>query len=801
MRKVPRLVIAILALGISVSISVFSLVDGVVLRPLPYKDPSRLMALTTVATKPPFEANGSVTYSDFERLRADARSFADIAIMYRGGWSQIKIGDRDQLEPVRGGFVSPNFLSLFGRSPLAGRMFTPDENQGRAKVVLVSESLAERRFGSAALALGKDLQIAGVAWRVVGVMPDDFRVPFADSQLWAPVMSHPQWVDKDEPLAAQKAQRWDLIARLRPGISRDSAQAEVDSIYGQLEKLDPDSHADRALVVPLRDHFTGRVKKPFAILSAAVAFLLLITVANAANLLLARAATRQREFAIRAALGAGTARLVHQSIEETMKLCAIAGVLAIALAPAFVRLLKLLAPPNTPRIDEVGIDTTVFVFAAALSVALGLILGLASVIGNLRKHYSGLLGAAGRSATISREGSALKNVLVASEFALAMTLLTGAVLLVRSFVAVLGVDLGIRSDHILTVQVALPDTVTAPQQSGFYRAAFEKIRSLPGVEAAGAASWVFQVGIERTHALRIVEGEPPEPVDRWQMLEWAQVTGGYFQALGVPLMSGRVFDQRDGPAAPPVVIVNETAARRYWPGKDPIGRRLKGNDPRGPNGGKNDDWLTVVGVVKDIRAGGRERKPFSQIYEPQAQRGETTNRLIVRVSGDPAQATAAVRDAIREVNPGVKVMSAITMERVLDAQQEERRFQTWLIGVFSAVALLLAALGVFAVMHLAVSAKTRELGIRIAVGARAWNIYALVICDGAKLAFWGIAAGSILSMWATSALAGMLFEVKPTDPISFAGAAAILLTVAIGACYLPARRAGKLDPVAALHED
>jgi predicted permease len=422
------------------------------------------------------------------------------------------------------------------------------------------------------------------------------------------------------------------------------------------------------------------------------------------------------------------------------------------------------------------------------------------VLGNVRRHYLGSLGAAGRSHTTSRESRTLKNVLVASEFALAMTLLTGSVLLVRSFVAVLRVDMGIRADHILTVQVELPESLTAPQQTEFYRAAFERIRKLAGVEAAGATSWVFQP-TTRMHALRMVEGQPPEPTDRWQALEWSQISGGYFEALGVPLVGGRFFDQRDAPDAPPVVMVNETAARRYWPGQNAVGRRLKGMDARWPNGGKNDDWLTVVGVVKDIRAGGRERQPYSQIYEPQAQRGDQTNRMVIRVAGDPAQATAAVREMIREANPGVKITSATTMEHVLDAQQGERRFQTWLIGVFSAVALLLAALGVFAVMHFAVAAKTREIGIRMAVGARASNIFGLVIGDGAKLAFWGIAAGSVLSMWTTSVLAGMLFGVTPTDPISFASAAAILVAVAIGACYLPARKAAQLDPVAALRED
>jgi predicted permease len=801
MRQSPGfygLAIGILALGIGASVSVFSLVDGVVLRPLPYRDAGRLVALRTLATKPPFDSNGSVTYADFQQFQAQSRSFEGIAAMYRGGWSQVVLADGGERERVRGGFVSPNFFALFGRAPILGRLFTPDENLRGERVILIGERLAARRFGSPAAALGRDLLTDGAKWRIVGVMPADFRVPFLDSQLWAPVMSHPEWVDKTEPQSQQHALRWDLMARLRPGVSAAAAQSEADVIYGRLKRDAPDDHYDRALVEPLRDHFTGEARRPLTVLAAAVALLLLIALANAGNLLVARAAARQREFAIRAALGAGTGRLLRQALAETVTLCLLAGACGAGLSLPLVRVLKAFAPGETPRLDEVGVDSRVLLFAVGMSLAAGICLGLVSVWRGLRRSTDGLR-TAGRGATAGRETLRLKNLLVASEFALAMVLLTGAALLVRSFVQVLRVDLGFRPEHLLTMRVEAPRQ--AREMYRFYQQALERIRNLPGVEAAGASNYVFQVGLTRTHALREVEGLAKEPAEKWEALEWSQISGAYFQAMGIPLLRGRHFDQRDGPDAPPVVIVNETLARRYWPGEDPIGKRLKGMDPRGPNGGKNDDWLTVVGLVRDMRAAGRERQPFAQIYEVQAQRGEQTGLLVIRTAGDPAQVAAAARAAIRDTDRAARVSGINTMEHVLDEQQGERLFQTWLIGVFSAAALGLAALGVFAVMHFAVAAKTREIGIRMAVGARAADIVGLVLRDGARLAGAGIAAGALASAWTTEALASLLFGVKPTDPASFAGAAALLALVAVAACCLPARRAARLDPVAALRED
>ena len=789
------LVFGILALGIGTSIAVFTVVDGVVLRPLPYPDAGRLVAIRSEATKPPYDSNHSFPYSDFEQFQTQAHSFTDVAVTYRAGWGQVVLTGDGARERVRCAFVSPNFFAMIGRGPMFGRVFTADENLRGERVLVIGEGMAARRFGSAKAALGQDLEISG-HWKIVGVMPADVRVPFLDAQLWAPVMSHPEWNDQSEPRARQESARWDLMARLRPGVSLAAAQADAEVIYGRLKQQAPQYHDDAARVIPVREHFTGGARRPFAVLSAAVGMLLLLTLANAGNLLLARAALRQREFAIRAALGAGTGRLLRQSLTETVTLCLLAGTAGVALSLAMVPLLKRLAPGGTPRLEEVTFDFRVLLFALLLSLASGIGLGLISAWKNAGRTDA--LRIAGRNATPSRETRRLKDLLVAAEFAIAMVLVTGAALLVHSFIEIVHVDLGFRPEHILTMRVEAP--VSGAGLSSFYQEAFERIRHLPGVQAVGGTSWVFQ-NTTRTHALRAIEGHLVEPTEKWAALEWSHISGDYFQAMGIPLLKGRYFDERDGPDAPPVAIVNESLARRYWPGEDPIGKRLKGQDPRGPNHGRNDDWVTVVGLVRDMRAAGPERQPYSQIYEVQAQSGDDTSLFVVRTAGDPVQVAAAARGAIRDVAHTGTVSAVSTMEHVLEAQQDERRFQTWLIGVFSAIALALAALGVFAVMHFAVAAKTREIGIRIAVGARHADILRLVVGDGARLALAGIAAGAFASAWTTEALRNLLFGVTPGDPASFAAATALLAAVAVTACYLPARRAARLDPVSALREE
>ena len=796
------LVIGILALGIAASVSIFSLLDGILLRPLPYPAPERLVTLTSFAPEPPFASNGSLSLADFEVLKAKTRSFDDLAITFRQGWSRVTLTWENGPQWVQGAFVSPNLFAMFGRSPILGRTFTREEYLHAERVVVISQGLWADRFGSSPDAIGQDLEIDNRRWRVIGVMPSDFQVPFLDVQLWTPMLAHPDWNDPSEKNFEQRP-FWDVMARLKPGVSLRAAQAEVNAIENGLAAALPNFRANNAFhtnyvrVVPLREHFTGDVQRPLWVLFAAVAFLLAIACANVANLLLGRAAERRRELAVRSALGAGQSRLIRQLLTEAVTLSCVAGGLGAFAASLFLPLLKALSPANIPLLQSVDLNQRSLFFALTISIAVGLLLGLAPAWQMSRREYQDVLNTADRRTTETRRGRRLKSFLVAAEFALAMVLLTGAGLLIRSFVGVLHTDVGFHRANILTVQLGLTDS-PAPQIAQFYRDVMQRIRALPGVRAVGGVSNLFFLDEKRTHALRQVEGRPPEPKSSWKPLVWTQISGDYFQTMGIPLLAGRYFNRDDGPNTPLVAIVNETLARRYWPGENPVGRRLKGFDPRG----RNDDWLTVVGVVKDMRSGGLEKPAFSQIYEVQEQTGEQGGNLVIRTAvANPVQLAGSVRALIHQANRNAIVSSITTMEQLLDRQVIERRFETWLIGVFSAFGLSLAAVGVFAVMYYSVASRTNEIGIRMALGACATDMTAFVLRQGLALALAGIIIGALGALWTSYAIAGMLYQVKPIDPISFAGAALTLALVALLGCYAPARRASHIDPMTALRQD
>ncbi len=786
------LVTGILGLGIALSVSLFSLVDGVLFRPLPYRNPERLVAVTSYAPKPPFDSNGSVSYRDFEYLKRQSRSFSDMAVTFRTGWSRMTLTSSAEPEPVQGAYVSPNFFAMFGRSPILGRTFNEAENQHTERVIVISHNLWVSRFGSSPDVLGQNLEIGHTQWRVIGVMAADFQVPFLDTQIWAPVLSHPEWNNVEQSNPPERP-RWDVMARLKPGISMAQAQAEIDALDQNLRKTLPEFHPNPIKLVPLREHFTGSVRKPLSILLAAVGFLFLIGCANITNLLLVRQTRREGEVAIRAALGAGRGRLIRQSITESLLLSSCGGLLGVLGATAFVPLLVSLSPADIPLLGKVAMNTRGLEVAVGLSIASGLLIGIVSSWRRGANPKRELLSASTRSATEGCRSSRMKNVLVAGEFALAGVLVTASSLLVRSMVSVLQVDVGFRTEYILTVQMLAPGA----NSIHFYRELEERIMTLPGVQAVGGVSNLFFLDETRTHALKQVEGRPPEPRTTWKPLVWTQITGDYFRVLGIPLLRGRFFEHGDRPDSPPVVIVNEMLARRYWPGEDPIGKRVKGFDPRG----KHDDWLTVVGVVGDTRSGGVERGPLSQIYEMQAQRGEPLGNLVIRTTRDPMQLAGSVRSLIHRLSPDTTVSSIRSMDQLVGLQEMQRRFQTFLICSFSVLSLALAALGVFAVMHYTVAARTHELGIRMAVGADRWDILSLILSSGMRVALAGTALGIVASSWITTAFASILFEVKPGDPTSFAAAAVMLFAVALLASYLPARRAARLDPVLALHQN
>lgn len=784
-----------LGLGIGANTAIFSVVDAVLLRPLPYRDSGRIAVLWTTHTGPDRNFDGAISYRDFEQIQKQNRAFSGLTVFYIPGWSVVTLTGGEEPEKVQGAHVSANFFSLLGILPVLGRAIHADDLARGERVVVISYALWQQRFGGSPNALERSLEIGGQRWRVVGVMPPEFRFPFPKAQFWAPLTTHPDWISPEEPDPLSKP-RWMAVGRLKSGVLFARAQAEADTIASRLRRAEPNTDKGLGMrIISLREHMTEGVRRALLLLLGAVVLVLLVACVNLANLSLARGAARGHEFAVRASLGAARDRLVRQLLTESCLLALFSGVLGLGIAAASLRAILALAPADLPRLDTITLNGSVFAFTFALSLAAGLLFGILPAWKSASANPGHALQEGGRSLSEGRSSRRLHGFLVTAEFALAMVLATGAGLLIRSFVAVIETDPGFRPRHVLTVNMEFPSEVPQARIMAFYHEALDRVRALPGVTAAGTSSHLFFLNESRTHALRQVEGRAPEPPSRWTPLVWTQISGDYFRAMGIPLRAGRFFNDRDGPNAQPVVIVNETLAQRYWPGEDPVGRRLKGFDPRG----KNDDWLTVAGVVADMRSHGIERAPISQIYEPQAQRlTETTPNLVVRTAGDPLALVANLREALRSIDKTVILSGVSTMEQQLGEQTARRRFETWLLGVFSGLALALAAIGIYGVMYYAVARRTQELGIRLALGASAEGVVRLVLAQGMQFAIAGIGLGLFSSLWLARAMAGMLYGITPADPVALGSAAILLLSISLLAAYLPARRASRIDPISAL---
>jgi predicted permease len=529
-----------------------------------------------------------------------------------------------------------------------------------------------------------------------------------------------------------------------------------------------------------------------AVLFGAAMFVLLIACANVANLLLARGPARGREIALRTTLGAGRVRIVRQLMTESILLSCVGGCLGPPGLAWSVRALVALAPPGIARLDEVHIDAAVLIFNVVLSVVSGVLFGLAPTIKVSRS--SGNCPLQGNRGSTGVQTRMMRNALVVSQFACAVVLLAGAGLLIRSFVAIQAVDPGFETQNVLTAQLRFHNALPPNQRTDLYWEALNRIGTLPGVRAVGATSTMFWRGDGGAFGLRAVEGRPPEERDRWSALSWATVSGNYFQALGVPLLKGRFFSARDRTASAPVVIINETMARRYWPGEDPIGTRIKGFDARG----NNDEWVTIVGLVKDVHSRGLERTPMAQIFQPQSQSLDVTENIVIRFRTGQLQLADAARDAIRDLDKTAVWKDVSTLDRQLSEQNAPRRFQTYLLTLFAVIALVLAGIGIFGMMHYSVSQRTQEIGIRMALGARAGNVRSMVVCEGLILAAAGVVLGLAGSLALLRTISSLLFGVTPGDPVTLTAVAVFLIAVALIACYVPARRATRVDPMAVL---
>ena len=781
--------IVALALGIGANTAIFSLVNTVLLRPLPYKDPSRLVMLWQ---RSPAGGGNDISAADFQDWRDRSRSFEQISAVLG---SSFNLTEGDQPERISGLRVTASFFTTLGVMPALGGVFGSEEEQpGAARSVLLSDTLWRRRFGGNRKLIGQTIHLDRQAYTVVGVMPPGFEFFGRDNELWAPLPLEPN-------RTLRNYYNLQALARLKPGVTIRQARAEMDTIARQLALEYPKTNQGwGAAVAPLQDEITASVQLPLLVLLGAVAFVLLIACANVANLLLARAAGRQKEFAIRAALGAGRLDIVRRLLVESMSLALAGGALGVALARWSISALVTLHPQDIPRLQEVGIDWRVLAFTVAVSLLTGILFGIAPAVQVSKLDLNEALKEGGHGASEGRRGSRTRSLLVVAEVALALVLLIGATLMIRTFVALEQASTGFPTENLLTMNVMPPEQQYLNEQqvaAGFQRV-LERIQSIPGVLSAASATNLPVGGWNQGRAFTI-EGRAPKSPGEIQGAGYLSVSPGYFRTIGLTLRRGREFTSQDRHGAPDVMIISESMARRFWPGENPLGKRIicasvqfskRGLGPPVPR--------EIVGVVGDVQHVGRDAERSVEMYVPQLQNTIPFTYFVVRTSSDAARFASAVTHGVNEVLKDLPVSGVKTIEDRLAESFSRPRFQMLLLGVFAGLALSLASIGIYGVMAYAVTQRTHEIGIRMALGADARQVLGLVLGHALRLALIGVVLGLAGAFASTRLMATLLYGVTPTDAATFAGVSALLVAVAALASFVPAWRAAQTDPATTL---
>jgi putative ABC transport system permease protein len=785
------IVVFTLALGIGANTAIFSVVDAVLLAPLPYRNPAKLVVVWAKNEKQNV-TQGPVSYPNVVDLQRANHVFEQLSVV-RG--ESFSLTDRDEPERVTGVRVSTNVLTLLGVTPASGRNFLPEEEQpARADVALISYGLWQRRYEGDPRLIGQAIIIDGKSYTVIGVLPGWVKNPgmtlinLSDPDVWIPVV--PTGGEQNRNFANMR-----MLARLKPDVTLAQAQVEVDTLGARLEKQYPESNTNlRFGVVGLREQLTGRVSKGLWILLAVVGCVLLIACVNVANLLLARASSRQSEIAVRIALGATRSQLIRELLTECVVLSLTGGLLGLLLAYSGVTLMTSFSPDGIPRGGEIGMNRTVLLFTLLISLLTGLAFGIVPAFQSSRSQLTEDLKEARKGASGGVRHRRSLNALVVIEIALALVLVAGAGLMVRSFRSVLGIEPGFDPHNVLTFSAALPLATYKEQQQHlqFFDGALAQIRALPGVQSAAGTFRVPIAGFAT--AIFTVQGKPV-PAGQAPSADYRAITVGYFRAMGIRLLKGRDFSERDSADAPDAVIVNEELARRFWPGEDPIGKRLQVAT-------ELTRWREVVGVAGNARLSGLEAKidpaiyvPFPQNSWPNALRNSF---IVVRTTIDPKSLAPAVRRGLRSVDPGFPIAQIRTMDEIVGDSLSQRRFNTALLALFAIVAVALAAVGIYGVMSYTVSQRTREMGIRMALGAKQSDITKLVTLGGARLAALGIAIGLVAGAISSRLLSSLLFGVSSSDLATFVFTAVLLGAVTLLASYIPSRRAASTDPIAAL---
>ncbi len=776
-----------LALGIGANTAIFSVVNTVLLRPLPYKDPERLVMVWEEATKAGYPQDTPAA-ANFVDWRDQNQVFEGMAAMDVTSFNLTGSGDPERLEGRR---VSTNFFPLLGVEPQLGRVFTAAEDQpGSERVVVLSYGLWQRRFGGDAGIVGKTLTMNGAGYTVVGVMPARFQFPTADDEAWVPIA-----FTQEE--ATDRGRKYlKVVARLKPGVSLAQAQADMSTIATRLQQQYPEWNTDLgAVITPLHEHLVGDIKPVLLILLGAVGLVLLIACANVANLLLARAAVRQKEIAVRVALGARRQRLIRQFLTESVFLSTLGGLVGLVIAYTGLIVLKAFIPENISQARAISIDYRVLGFTLLVSVATGLIFGLAPAIQSVRFNQSETLKEGGRDAATGGSGKRLRGVLVMAEVAISLVLLIGAGLLINSFLRLRNVDPGFNPENLLTMKIVLPDLKyeLQAQRSAFYTELTQRLQSIPGVRSA-AVTTNLPLYRQGNSISITIEGRPEPPPGQELIVVTRMISPEYFDTMSIPLLKGRQLTDQDTDNSPNVVVISETMARRFWPGDDAVGKRIAIGRIRSP-----EDWIQVIGVVKDVRQFELNADPKPQMYLTYRQFGFFDARdLVVKTDVDPASMASTVRKAVWEIDKDQPVSNIRTMETILADSIARQRFSMLLLAIFASVALVLAAVGIYGVMSYSVAQRTHEIGIRMALGAQTTAVLKLAVGYGVKLVVAGIAIGLVAAFALTRVMSTLLFGVTATDPTTFTLISLLLVAVAAIASYIPARRATRVNPIIAL---